>query len=94
MGVRTGSGIGRGTSDVFLFRHLAAFFQRAGAAAAVWHTRVVERCVGRLLVVAVADPSERVRKEVLRALVATTALDDYLAQVRGGGGGGRGYIHD
>ncbi|PNW79096.1 hypothetical protein CHLRE_09g400553v5 [Chlamydomonas reinhardtii] len=51
-----------------------------GAAAAVWHTRVVERCVGRLLVVAVADPSERVRKEVLRALVATTALDDYLAQ--------------
>nr|ABB13529.1 target of rapamycin kinase [Chlamydomonas reinhardtii] len=50
------------------------------AAAAVWHTRVVERCVGRLLVVAVADPSERVRKEVLRALVATTALDDYLAQ--------------
>lgn len=53
-----------------------------GAAAAVWHTRVVERCVSRLLVVAVADSSERVRKEVLRALVATTALDDYLAQVR------------
>ncbi|KAG2491268.1 hypothetical protein HYH03_010473, partial [Edaphochlamys debaryana] len=51
-----------------------------GAAAAVWHTRVVERCVSRLLVVAVADSSERVRKEVLRALVATTALDDFLAQ--------------
>ncbi|EFJ44271.1 target of rapamycin, growth-regulatory PI3K-like protein kinase [Volvox carteri f. nagariensis] len=40
----------------------------------------VERCVNRLLVVAVADSSERVRKEVLLALVATTALDDYLAQ--------------
>jgi hypothetical protein len=54
----------------------------------VWHTRVVERCVNRLLVVAVADSSERVRKEVLRALVATTALDDYLAQVGCGAGGG------
>ncbi|GLC61314.1 hypothetical protein PLESTB_001742500 [Pleodorina starrii] len=54
--------------------------QGGGAATAVWHTRVVERCVNRLLVVAVADSSERVRKEVLRALVATTALDDYLAQ--------------
>lgn len=57
-----------------------------GAAAAVWHTRVVERVVSRLLCVAVADPSERVRKEVLRALAATAALDDYLAQVGGGGG--------
>ncbi|GIL87381.1 hypothetical protein Vretimale_1690 [Volvox reticuliferus] len=53
---------------------------QGGAATAVWHTRVVERCVNRLLVVAVADSSERVRKEVLGALVATTALDDFLAQ--------------
>ncbi|GFR45444.1 hypothetical protein Agub_g6840, partial [Astrephomene gubernaculifera] len=52
----------------------------ASAATAVWHTRVVERCVSRLLVVAVADSSERVRKEVLGALVGTPALDDYLAQ--------------
>ncbi len=63
------------------FRDLTASSPPGGAAAAVWHTRVVERCVSRLLAVAVADSSERVRKEVLRALVATTALDDYLAQV-------------
>ena len=36
----------------------------------------------RLLVAAVADPSERVRTAVLRALHSTTALDDYMAQVR------------
>ncbi|GIL44136.1 hypothetical protein Vafri_1666 [Volvox africanus] len=58
----------------------AQLASQGGAATAVWHTRVVERCVNRLLVVAVADSSERVRKEVLRALVATTALDDFLAQ--------------
>ncbi len=38
----------------------------------------------KLLVAAVADPSERVRLAVLGALHATTALDDFLAQVRVG----------
>lgn len=52
------------------------------AAAAVRHTRLVEGVVGRLLCVAVADSSERVRLEVLRALQAPgQGLDDYLAQV-------------
>lgn len=45
-------------------------------------SKVVERVSQRLLVAAVADPSERVRTAVLRALHSTTALDDYMAQVR------------
>ncbi|MEW5302322.1 MAG: hypothetical protein WDW36_005122 [Sanguina aurantia] len=51
-----------------------------GSAANVRHTRVVEKVVTRLLVAAVADPSERVRLAVLKALAGSTSLDDYLAQ--------------
>jgi FKBP12-rapamycin complex-associated protein len=69
-----------GSAPANAYKHLITGSLACGAAAAVWHTRVVERVVGRLLSVAVADPSERVRLEVLRALAATTALDEYLAQ--------------
>uniref|UniRef100_A0A7R9YR22 Serine/threonine-protein kinase TOR n=1 Tax=Chlamydomonas euryale TaxID=1486919 RepID=A0A7R9YR22_9CHLO len=51
-----------------------------GAANNVRQTKVVEKVSQRLLVAAVADPSERVRTSVLRALHGTTALDDYMAQ--------------
>ena len=58
-------------------------FSSPGAASNVRQTRVVEKVSGRLLVAAVADPSERVRTAVLQALAETTALDDYMAQVWG-----------
>lgn len=57
-----------------------------GAAANVRHTRVVEKVTHKLLMTAVADPSERVRKAVLKALHGSTALDDFLAQVGGARG--------
>ncbi|GAX78992.1 hypothetical protein CEUSTIGMA_g6432.t1 [Chlamydomonas eustigma] len=51
-----------------------------GAASNVRHARVVEKVSSRLLIAAVADPSERVRTAVLQALADTSALDDYMAQ--------------
>eukprot|EP00798_Chlamydomonas_sp_ICE-L_P022752 gene22752-29919_t len=52
----------------------------AGAAANVRLTKVVEKVTQKLLMSAVADPSERVRTAVLEALHGTTSMDDYLAQ--------------
>jgi hypothetical protein len=46
--------------------------------------QVVEKVTGKLLMTAVADPSERVRRTVLQALAASAALDDHLAQVCAG----------
>ena len=46
------------------------------------HTQVVEKVAHRLMAAAVADPSERVRITVLSALYGTTALDEFLGQVR------------
>lgn len=47
----------------------------------VRHKAVVEKVVQKLLIAAVADPSERVRKAVLEAFLASAALDEHLAQV-------------
>jgi hypothetical protein len=47
----------------------------------ITHPQIVERVSHRLLVAAVADPSERVRVTVLGALQSTDALDEFLAQV-------------
>lgn len=43
-------------------------------------SKVIEQVSLRLLMSAVADPSERVRVSVVNALQPTTALDEYLAQ--------------
>ena len=43
-------------------------------------TRGIEAVVGRLLMAAVADTSEQVRRAVLRALAESSSLDAYLAQ--------------
>lgn len=42
--------------------------------------QVVEKVTGKLLMTAVADPSERVRRTVLQALASSSSLDDHLAQ--------------
>lgn len=55
-------------------------WSQVGPGHSVRHAKIVERAVSKLLVAAVADMSERVRRTVLAALHDSSgALDEYLA---------------
>jgi hypothetical protein len=59
----------------------------------VRHTRVVEVVVTKLLIAAVAETSQRVRKSVVRAMYNSLALDSFLAQVTQLPGEASGVMH-